>query len=197
MMLLEKTNIEKVKYSKQLKGSYWGRGKRINYNKEIYDNRDKFVEEFNIKKYIQGNRTLPFKMKLMHYYMRVGDFDHSEMYATEQGDQIIIIVSPYMKIEINKPKEWQYMFKLGWRPYKCLYEEAYTYILKLNISTLRELKLKRKYRVCICETCKTRRKIIEEQEKEEEEEDKDDDDICSRCGKHDLSCRCGVGSPWY
>ena len=148
---------DKTEYEKIFKECYWGHFKLRSDNEErnkiIFKNRNEFVKEFSIKKYIKDSKY-PFNDKINHYYLKIGLFDHVEVYSTHNKEEIVLINSPYgTKLERQCIKKWNYMEKIGWKPYNCLYLDANTYILKLNKNTLRNLKLKKKHGRCICDTC--------------------------------------------
>lgn len=160
----------KTNYSKIFKECYWGAFKLRFDNEErneiIFKNRNDFVEEFKIKKHIKHTKY-PYYHKINHYYLTLGNFDHTEIYSTHNKDEMILINSPYgPKIEITHPEEWLFMHKIGWRPYKCIYHDANTYILKLSKNHLRTLKVKRdNVYDCTCDMCKEQLKINENKRK--------------------------------
>jgi len=119
---------ERTKYPKLFEHTYWGTMQDNNFfaSTEVFENRNKFVEEFCIKKDRKNTgRRLP---KRINEYLwegmnnGVGLFDHTEIY--EAGDTNtnnwywVIIISPYNCYSIEHQRELDLH---GFKPYKSLY----------------------------------------------------------------------------
>jgi len=120
---------------------YWGIHKYVKERQPIYENRNEFVEEFNIISYKPGG--IPEKLKHIFYFNNQNrQFDHVEFYKTKDNNSIIVH-SPYTECY----KDW--FLERGYRVYKPLYSSsAITYIkvvTQLELSQFNEkVKLMRK-----------------------------------------------------
>lgn len=102
------------------KNSYWG--SNINADSNIIENRNTFVQEFDIKRY---NERLREHMTLLEN-QDTTTFDHVEIYNTMDG-KLILISSPYGNH--NHAKYEYYGFKL----YNPLYKyNAITYLKEFD-----------------------------------------------------------------
>ena len=71
-------NSDRTKYPSIFKSTYWDEPydpKKSNLSKEIFKNRNRFVEEFNVKKYIESPQSI-YSLSL---------FDHCELYQCESN----------------------------------------------------------------------------------------------------------------
>ena len=115
-----------TKYPNKFKNTYWGSARVFEEKEEIYINRNKFIEDYNIKNYLNNNIIYD-----------KGEYDHIEFYSTNNDkNERIIIISTYGNIEANN---WLYMENIGWKQYNCLYANNKTYILKTNIKTVNQM----------------------------------------------------------
>jgi len=108
-----------TKYPEKFK-CYWGTHKYQDEREPIYQNRNEFVEEFDITSY--QNKEVPERMKHIFYYeYRDQKFDHVEMYKTKDK-KTILVNSPYCQND-----EW--FLERGYIIYKPLYHSGVrTYI---------------------------------------------------------------------
>lgn len=112
-------NYQLTNYPFIFKNTYWGNFNNANSN--IIENRNRFVEEFKIKRY---NYKIGHDLKL-HYNDPI--FDHVEFYNTIDG-KIIIISSPYAP-NVSDAKYEYYGFNL----YSQLYTTpAITYLKEFD-----------------------------------------------------------------
>ena len=117
------------KYRKIYENTYWGRNP-IGYGYEdqfVIDNRNKFIGEFNIKKYVSSRPTYIYNfMDDIRKIEKLGShIDHIEYYYTNDGNYVII-VSPYC----DNPEKFA---KYGWTKYYNLYSKnSHTYYKILN-----------------------------------------------------------------
>jgi hypothetical protein len=110
-------NSEMTMYSKLYDGTYWSNFKSSEDKSEIYDNRNRFKEEYNIKKYIR----CPPRYILKETYNNTL-FDHVEHYRTNNRTYIIVS-SPYA------PNVDELYESIGWtKIYKLYTNSATTYI---------------------------------------------------------------------
>ena len=109
-----------TKYPEKFK-CYWGTCKYQEEREPIYQNRNEFVEEFDITSY--QSKDVPERMKHIFYYdLQDQKFDHVEMYKTKDK-KTILVNSPYTK----ENDEW--FLERGYIIYKPLYaSHARTYI---------------------------------------------------------------------
>ena len=110
-------NSEKTNYRKLYDGTYWSNFKSSDDKTEIYNNRNRFVEEYNIK----SNIVFPPR-----YISKETDnntmYDHVEHYKTRDRTYVIIS-SPYA------PNVDEFYELNGWkRIYKLYANNAATYI---------------------------------------------------------------------
>jgi hypothetical protein len=71
-----------TKYSNIFK-CYWGNeNSNSSFMEEIFENRNKFIKQYNITKYV-GNKTYTGNLKIDKRYI--------EIYECENGDKIIVI----------------------------------------------------------------------------------------------------------
>jgi len=110
-----------TKYPKLFCCVYWGRFKLDNFNNDVdvFENRNKFVEEFKITKvckmpkYVEKNIEIEYKKNII---------DHLECYRTDEKDYILVS-SPY-----GNGNENIYL-ENGWIVYNKLYlSDVFTYI---------------------------------------------------------------------
>ena len=148
-----KQNYEMTKYPSIFDNTYWGTYafNGDNFNSEMVDNRNKFVEEFNItknasdapeyiynqinpehlfrkvfKNYIHSNRKA---LQIRKYFddnniKNRFHIDHIEYY--ESNDFWIGIFSPYLMGE----EDHEYALNFGYEPYSKLYSPATTTYIK-------------------------------------------------------------------
>ena len=112
---------EATKYPK-LFNCYWG-GLEVGFDDEfIYENRNKFVEEFNITSCIGS--SVPDKYKHIFYYnLQDCKYDHPELFRT-RDKKIILINSPYINND-----EW--FLERGYSIYNTLYRTGVTTYIKV------------------------------------------------------------------
>ena len=115
---------ELTKYPKIFKNIYWGvsdsEGNEGPSSDEIIENRNAFVEEFNIIRTKRILKTIDEDLNLGNY----NEFDHIESYYTIDKKNIIIS-SPYSPAD----KDGEFHLKKGFTQYKKLYhKDADTYI---------------------------------------------------------------------
>jgi stalled ribosome rescue protein Dom34 len=131
------SNIEvryKTKYPK-IFDCYWGSFQYSNdaltITDEIIENRNKFVEEFDIKR----SKSIPIMLDKylgiygFYYYQQQGNnsyYDHVETYYTKNKDHIIII-SPYF---CNKDLT-NFFKKRGYIEYNKLYSDGATTFIRV------------------------------------------------------------------
>ncbi len=82
---------ESTKYPELFKDTYWGMFNMLRdpAEKEVIENRNKFVEEYKITKKLRTSRRILFSK--LHDTVRL---DHLELYKTEDN-KILIVQSPY------------------------------------------------------------------------------------------------------
>ena len=154
-IVYNKSNGELTKYPNIFEGQYWSRGLFNDPDFEIIDNRNNFVEEFNITK--DGYNVPEYVMHQIHpqyVFARIQDnfqisdrytqkeldilaymsyknitskfhMDHIEYY--ESNDYWIGIFSPYVMTEEDDLSA----INFGYEHYKTLYGGAKTYIKKI------------------------------------------------------------------
>jgi len=133
MEIIRKRNREMTNFNRIYKGNYWG---SIVYNplnsyckKEIIDNRNNFIVDYNIKKRVT---QLPIRRSQKHLLCRRSPksvnslFDHVEYYYTHDN-QYVIIFSPY-----NGNSTMNDFFdNLGFNKIYNLYEEGASTFVKV------------------------------------------------------------------
>lgn len=130
------TYAELTNYSKIFKSVYWGNFKAEDCNEDlqqIINNRNKFVDDMNIKKVLKSSHILEQIYRNIFGYC----MDHTEYYVTYGGD-IVTICSPYTNNHDD------IFLKNGWVKISKLYHKnAETYI-KIERGT-DQRKIKKKY----------------------------------------------------
>ena len=123
------TSLSKItKYSKIYSDTYWGAFKLNDHLEstgiaQIIQNRNQFIEEYNIKKCVSHNKSINKYRKILDEEKT--KTDHLEFYKTID-DNIIVINSPYM---IEGSESENELLKTGWEKIEKLYfNEASTYI---------------------------------------------------------------------
>ena len=92
--------FEKTNYTKIFKNSYWGWFEYTDEFFTIIENRDMFIENYDIKSYQKRtNKTNEFIRKETKL-LQVLRLDHTETYKTKTNS-IIVITSPYKHINIS------------------------------------------------------------------------------------------------
>tara|TARA_R110001592_G_scaffold51823_1_gene159231 strand:+ start:836 stop:1234 length:399 start_codon:yes stop_codon:yes gene_type:complete len=128
------TNREMTNFNRIYKGSYWGGFKYKEENKEIIDNRNNFIVDYNIKKRVT---QLPIRRSQKHLGTnnRIPNpksvnslFDHMEYYYTHDK-QYVIIASPYNGNATMNDFFDNLEFK---KIYNLYYSNASTYCLVVN-----------------------------------------------------------------
>ena len=114
-----------TKYPKIFQNTYWDAHAGGSDPSIIY-NRNKFVEEFDIKRFINiSDKRLPlgkkrFKNEINPEYPQNATFDHFELYERNGGLGMVAVFSPYH--EVNPKKEYyQQMIDMGYKKYRRLY----------------------------------------------------------------------------
>ncbi|MDF7809664.1 hypothetical protein P4E94_19655 [Pontiellaceae bacterium B12219] len=106
------TNAELTDHVKLFTKCYWG-GFREEPEEmtEVVQNRNRFVSEFQVEKFVNGSRP----------QNGLGMFDHCELYKCTEG--FVYVISPYCEI-LDEVIE-----RFGFRKYNPLYStNAYTYL---------------------------------------------------------------------
>lgn len=127
-----------TEYPKIYKNVYWGNFKdtinKINDEKNIIENRNNFIREFNIV------RTKNLIKKYNNFGWEESDndrmFDHSESYI-DKDKNYILVVSPYYvvnKAEIHKPEVLEFLTQRGFIMYDRLYANSATTFIKKIIT---------------------------------------------------------------
>lgn len=144
---IDNTTIDKyyqlTKYKNIYKNINWGYnsaykiidGKKIkNYNQEIIDNRNKFIEDYNIKhkqpSFSQCIKDYIFLIRNYNYNYQF--YDHLEKYKTNDN-KIVIIVSPYGPHERDTytiPNDFTEIYKL-------YHQTATTFIKVISIEDIK------------------------------------------------------------
>ena len=132
-MNTKKRECDYTKYPKVFENTWWGQSVYDIPEKNIIENRNLFVEEFNILK----KKT--FLKKLNNFgWLEKDDsrsFDHNESYIDKEGNYILI-TSPYMVIhdgQINRPEVFKFLTEKGFVVYDRLYNNnATTFIKKVK-----------------------------------------------------------------
>ena len=127
-----KTWKDYTAYPKKYKGSYWGNFPDYDkYSKEenipdpvIIQNRNKFIEEYNINKFEKHNsRTYKKQNAVIKPFERKLYFDHYELYSVVNSKTLIFIISPYSgavrKEEIINDG-WEELYQLYCNNMGCL-----------------------------------------------------------------------------
>ena len=122
-------NEDKTNYKKIYERTYWGGFFYNNDQKEIIQNRNKFIPEFNIKRIQTDIRyTLEYKQQFRLLYKEY--YDHIEIYRT-QDNKILMLVSPYNhKKELS---EEEFLHKSNFKKIYNLYHthaDSYYKIIK-------------------------------------------------------------------
>ncbi len=116
---------EETKYPDLFKKTYWGSfiiDNISNITNDILNNRNKFIEEFNI---IKRNKLPQYIDKLIEEYRKDLYLDHIECYKTSNNNYIIVS-SPYGDIHKDN------YINRGWIEYDKLYtKDACTYIITI------------------------------------------------------------------
>lgn len=145
---MDKYYFECTEYPNKFKDVYWGNFLLAHQEdkenlKKIFKNRNNFVKEFNINRYLTSK---PYCEKLEIYLFKNKQhslFDHVEYYSIKNSKDIIILISPYSDIEKSKPNVYKKMMDMGWKHYNILYNTgANTYVLKTNRNILKNLSKK-------------------------------------------------------
>ena len=122
-------NEDKTNYKKIYERTYWG---GFFYNadqKEIIQNRNKFIPEFNIKRHQYSTKyTREYSQQ---FYKLYGEYyDHIEFYRT-QDNKILMLVSPYN--HDKKLSEEEFLHKSNFKKIYNLYHthaDSYYKIIK-------------------------------------------------------------------
>ena len=132
---------ELTKYKNIYRYTYWGsfdaKANKHSINKNIYDNRNKFINDYNIKDVYKKPPQYIYKYiqsLLNHKYKNRRFFDHVEEYKTNNND-IIIITSPYGdKFNNYKSKYLPYSLNIGFKKIYQLYSYSgcETYLIHLT-----------------------------------------------------------------
>lgn len=121
------TYAECTDYENMFIETYWGRfiypksnlNKTYEEMKKIVDNRNKFIQDFDIKSKVYLPRSLQDYTTGRFRHM----FDHTETYKTKCGGYVII-TSPY--------REEPELAKLGFKKYDDMYSKSTTtYVLRI------------------------------------------------------------------
>lgn len=108
---------------KIFENTYWGHN--CNSNLDILENRNNFIEEFNIVKNI--NTNIPEKIYKEFDNVRT---DHTEIYKTK-NKEYVLVNSPYMRGDIGSNiEDKNELLENGWIIYKNLYtiDDSITFI---------------------------------------------------------------------
>lgn len=115
---------QKTKYPNIFKNTYWG--KRVETDDVIITNRNKFVENNNIKRFA---KSIPYQVEeneiFKHYQEHI--FDHEEYYLT-MNKHYILISSPYISNENKQDKIYD---ELGWIKIDKLYDSGASTYMKI------------------------------------------------------------------
>lgn len=142
-------DYQKTNYPKIYQATYWGHSMYTGGGEDVFNNRNNFITEFNIKKY-KENRPLSTS-KLYRYYFGKGIYDHTECYNTHDKNILVFINSPTYPLEtctdINEIEKWNHMQNVGWRRYNCLYQGSTTYIVVINKEEFKQISFKKKKQI--------------------------------------------------
>lgn len=129
---------DKTKYPELFCDTYWGNcGSNLSVSSRIIDNRNEFVEEYKLKKYVE---LLP--NVVVSEYDTISQLcvvDHGECYVDNNGNYVLIS-SPYDFYDETYVKH-------GWIPYNDLYNyhaTTYVKVVKSNKSKRKSNKLANK-----------------------------------------------------
>jgi hypothetical protein len=113
-------------YPKKYKGSYWGNFCSLP-NPVIIQNRNKFIEEYNINKFEKHNsRTYKKQNAVIKPFERKLYFDHYELYSVVNSKSLIFVISPYCGLDCKEEiirDGWEEIYQLY-----CNYEDCLTFI---------------------------------------------------------------------
>jgi len=125
-------------YPKIYKNTYWGYFKPTNFDTHIIDNRNKFINDYNIKNIAKCQSAYEFISFCKNKSEFSKFFDHIELYKTNTGDYIILI-SPYDHLNNNPIKLEQFRQELNFTEIYPLYHKHAITMIKI-ISDLKELR---------------------------------------------------------
>lgn len=122
----EMTNLSQyTKYPDIYKKTYWNGDMKKYCSDLIFENRNKFVKEFNIKK-ICKNKNLP--SYLMKYIKPFFNKDYFESYLTNSNNFICVVHDIYDVFECMKTNCHNH----GWKPiYKIFNDSSNSYVIEL------------------------------------------------------------------
>ena len=142
---MNKYSFEMTKYPKIYKKTYWGNFKSDENERDIIDNRNKFIEDYGILSICESKTIDRFIHKGKNSGYRMF-FDHCEGYKTNDK-KYVLIMSPYHGsikhfisiVDLSKFKE-----EFGFREINKLYHENATTMIKV-IDNLKELRKETNY----------------------------------------------------
>ena len=130
-MKSDKKNLNYLtKYPKLFGNTYWAgfkdSGKHLD---EIINNRNKFIEDYNIKKNICCSKIPKYINKEFEKYNNDYFYDHPEFYINNDNDYVIII-SPYAGGEKSKEGEDEFLNNSPFtKIYPLYFIDAITYVI--------------------------------------------------------------------
>ncbi len=117
-------NCDLTDYPKVYDLKYWGQFRGGNEKKNIYENRNKFIKDYNIniksKSHQFNTSHALWSNKELRDYA-----DHTEYYLENDTKNIIIITSPY------RPDSWNYFESIGWTEIYPLYNSSAKTFIKI------------------------------------------------------------------
>jgi len=105
-------SASKTKHPAIFKHTYWGSFKESEFSQEIYNNRNRLVQEFDIKKV--------YEVKNYGKFFHTADMDHFELYITGQK-KIVALFSNYTDTDLSRLHGFDKYLKL-------YHESAITFI---------------------------------------------------------------------
>lgn len=161
----DKTNYPRI-YNQTPWGSYVMRGE-CDAPEEICENRNKFIEEYNIKNSPSTDKTPQYvKKAVKQYYNQDKDYvDHGEWYKTHDNKWIGII-SP----NLNKNHEkYQQAIDDGWKEIPKMYTYGATSFMKYLYSNSKKKEMSERDKMRVI--CKTISKYVNKDYTDEEEQE--------------------------
>ena len=121
-----------TKYPNIFKGSYWGVHRNDRNDDEVIENRNKFVEEFGIKRRV--DKVPEYIERIVGYYELYCDEKPSRLYYNYEvyytaNKQYIIVMSPYFIPDWSEMK--QFYEGMGYSVYPHLYSKSTATFIKI------------------------------------------------------------------